>query len=216
MRIYLYFEEALVKTTQVMTRTLFDRPVRQFHNTRMLCANDLAAIYREKNPSATLKLPSHFMDNAATKEYVAYLEQVVGVPANEVYRTTKGRDGATWMHPYLFVDFAMWLSVEFKHEALKWIHDNLCTLRDSVGTDHRPLTDEIKKLGADKPWHYIREIQLIQGLAGIRNGERNTATEDQLRKLDALQKADIKMIQQGVTSYGQRRSKLIELADLLG
>lgn len=204
-----------MKTTQVMVRSLFGKEVRQHHNSQMLCANDLASVYREMNPTAPNKVPAQFMDNAATKEYIAYLEQAMRVPANEVVRTTRGRDGATWMHPYLFVDFAMWLSVEFKHEALRWIHDNLCLLRDTVGDEVKELTAEIKKLGADKPWHYMREIQLIQGLAGIRDGKRNEATEAQLNRLQILQKADIKMMQQGVVEYDQRRKKLIALTELL-
>ena len=49
-----------------------------------------------------------------------------------IYTKKRGKNGGTWMHPYLFIDFAMFLSAEFKLQCIKWLHDNLLILRDET------------------------------------------------------------------------------------
>lgn len=36
----------------------------------------------------------------------------------EVIRTRRGKYGGTWVHPYIFLDFAVWLSPVFKMWAM--------------------------------------------------------------------------------------------------
>lgn len=68
------------------------------------------------------KRVQHWLDNEKTQEY---LEETVneladdGVPEFKsrnpglLYRVVKGRNGGTWIHPELAVEFARWLSAKF-------------------------------------------------------------------------------------------------------
>ena len=41
-----------------------------------------------------------------------------------VYLKTRGKyNGGTWMHPMLFIDFAMWINPSFKYDVLKFVYD---------------------------------------------------------------------------------------------
>jgi hypothetical protein len=52
-------------------------------------------------------------------EYVTLLENLN--PGNPVFKVKRGKYGGTWMSQELLIDFMMWLSVEFKHLAIKFI-----------------------------------------------------------------------------------------------
>ena len=204
-----------MKTNQVISRTFFDAEVRQKHKTQMFNANDLMSIYHAKFPTQR-KHVQHYFDNASTKEFIEHLIQTERIPANEVIESSKGRNGGTWVHPFVFIDLAMWLDPAFKLQAIKWAFDNLCLLRDTAGNTFKELSETVKDvLQPDNAFIYANEIRLLQGLANIDPGERNHATEAQLTKLNILQNADIKMLRDGITEYEKRKKKLIQLADLI-
>lgn len=54
-----------------------------------------------------------FFKNAGTKHYLEELAKMMGFPSNILKPSTKGRNGATWLHPKLAVFFARWLDVRF-------------------------------------------------------------------------------------------------------
>lgn len=204
-----------MKTEQILVRKFNNLDIRQNHLTQMLNANDLFAAYRMTDPN-TSKSVVRFMDNESTKSFVEHLIQTEGVPANLVVSSKRGSNGGTWMHPYLFLDFAMWLSVDFKLIAIKWIHDNLCSLRDTAGDDFKELNKVIKDtLNPDKPYVYSNECRLIQGIAGVDTGGRNLSDAEKLDRLKKLQRADIKLLRSGELDYSKRKRRLLEFAEML-
>lgn len=54
-----------------------------------------------------------FFKNKGTKEYVAALSKLGGIPPSILKQATMGRNGSTFGHPKLAVFFARWLSPEF-------------------------------------------------------------------------------------------------------
>lgn len=47
---------------------------------------------------------------------------------NSVYVKSKARSdrgGGTWMHPILFVKFAMWLNPRFEVQVIKFVYDQM-------------------------------------------------------------------------------------------
>jgi len=50
-----------------------------------------------------------------------------------VYLKSRGKNGGTWMHPILFIDFAMWINPKFKVKVLKFLHDKLIKHRIDTG-----------------------------------------------------------------------------------
>jgi hypothetical protein len=84
--------------------------------------------------AGTQKQMVHFTENVSTKEYIQTIESDLNSSErNSVLmqsRANKGVNAGTWMHPYLFIDFAMWwnlggriLKVEKSHliETVKGI-----------------------------------------------------------------------------------------------
>lgn len=57
---------------------------------------------------------SNFMNELANDLNVEKKAHLKNVLITDLYETKRGRGGCTFMHPYLFVKFAMWLSPKFE------------------------------------------------------------------------------------------------------
>jgi hypothetical protein len=123
----------------------------------------------------------------------------------KAYEKTRGRNGGTWLHPYLFLDFAMWLSPEFKYQAIRWIYDNLIKIRVKSGDNFKKMCKAIaknyyNKFDKEPPQEvYKAEAREIKRLVGLQdNQDWNEATEKQLKLRDKLQKANTKVHLRGM------------------
>lgn len=133
----------------------------------------------------------------STKDLVDFLianEKLVKKP---LLATLKG----TWMHPYVFIDFAMWLSMEFKVQVLGWVYDGLIVSRNLAGDYYKEMCSELLNqrnvLQKDTAFfHYIQESKMLQDLSGVVN--RNEVSEKQLSLLNTLQIANINFIKEGM------------------
>lgn len=222
-----------MKTAQIMSRNLNGMTVRQNHKDGMFNANDLLTVYNEINSSN--KRLDTFLKTKATAEYINVIREqlaqksntpkkgelefplVHAVDVKQVIRTSRGRvNGGTWMHPYLFLDFAMWLSPEFKYKCMEWLHDQLIAFRDQAGDSFREVNSALSANGEKRQIEYINEARMINDIVfgSSKGGQRNTATEKQLDMLSKIQKADIKLITKGL-SFVQRQKNLQVLKDLL-
>lgn len=54
--------------------------------------------------------------------------------------------GGTWMHPMLFIDFAMWINPEFKYDVLKFVYDQMIHYRNEAGDAYKELSSAIMKI----------------------------------------------------------------------
>lgn len=66
-----------------------------------------------------------------------------------------------WVHPLVFLDFAMWLNPDFKYDAVKMVYDKLIQLRIEVGDNTNPYNKWIEETFG-KSQHNISNIR--QGL----------------------------------------------------
>jgi hypothetical protein len=224
-----------MKTAQIMIRDLKGVPVRQNHKTKMFNANDLLDAYKKSKPQSKKALAS-FIKTKATTEYIEYLSKKAKESeqskygeialfeisdkkkdTEEVIKTSRGRvNGGTWMHPNLFIDFAMWLSVEFKDWVITCMSDNLLQYRDDAGESFKEVNLTLSACGNPRQYDFIQEAKMINGIVFGKEtgGQRNKATEEQLDLLRKIQKADIKMIKKGLNKE-QRRKQLTVLKKLL-
>ena len=62
---------------------------------------------------------------------------------SDVSVSRTGRYGGTWMHPVQFIDFMMWLSPEFKYQALKMVHDKLIEFRNDSGDSFKGMNEAL-------------------------------------------------------------------------
>lgn len=163
----------------------------------------------------------HFMEELArdlNRDNSAHLKSYL---PSDLYETKRGRFGCTWMHPYLFVKFAMWLSPKFEVQVIKWVYDNLIDFRNQAGDYYKELCSSIMnrytQFYAEKPSPLIfsNEAKYLNSLVvgEFKGLERNELDEKQLDLLNNLQKLDIDMIDRGVGKY-QRHTKLRDYANM--
>ena len=119
-----------------------------------------------KNPHDWLRLP-------ATKNYIAALERKYGKIS--YFKTRRGQNGGTWLHPKLGVSFARWLDDDFavwcdeQIEGLlkgKHHHYNWKRLRHEATASYKVLGQILQmtrqRLGKTcAPHHYSNEARLI-------------------------------------------------------
>ena len=191
-----------MKTNQIITREFalarkIYGKVQQRTKNGFFNANLLINAYNEF--SGEKKLLRHYMANNSTKEFIKTISNSENIAESKTTMTTRGKNGGTWMHPYLFLDFAMWLSPEFKLQAIKWIYDNVIKLRHKSGDNYVRMSAAIKS-------HYIsrfnkepskeiyaKEGRLIKETVGLPAGKDwNSASEYHLGLRNVLEKVATK------------------------
>ena len=175
-----------MKTVQIMEREFMGSVVRQNHKTKFFNATDLVKVgnkYRENSGLSKKDLFQYF-DNPSTKEFVKKI--MVKEKVADVKQTKRGKNGGTWVHPLIIIDLAMWLSPDFKYEALKWIEDSLLEFRDNSGNSYNKMSSALHRTYEFKEVHYlIKEVaKRIKQVVGAEDW--NTATEKQLKDRDKI------------------------------
>lgn len=215
-----------METNIVMKRDLNWFIVRQNTKNALFNANDLLEIYNKhtgKNKKMEMYVRTAWFQE--TKE--AVLKELnlaenlnttnMYVLEKDVLSTNRGKvNWGTRMHPYLFIDFAMWLSPEFKVKCIKWIYDNVINLRIGSGDSFKEVNMELRNKWFVLPTYYKDEANMINFLVfgSMESGQRDTATEKQLDLLERLQKLDTKLIKEWLT-FSKRAEKLSEFKDML-
>jgi hypothetical protein len=221
-----------MKTNQIMKREFIvaindvynKATVRQRTKDSYFCATDLIHSYnlvtgKRKDIAAflALKSTSEFQDiiisKGDTRILVSKDNQEVAKKAIEV--TKGGRAQGTWMHPYMFIDFAMWLSPEFKYNTIKWVYDNLIKYRIESGDNYSLMSSALNRrynemFGKDAPQSFYQlEAKRIKHLVGIpEDADWNICSEEQLALRNELELANIISFEMG-HSFEQRRDNLL-------
>lgn len=198
-----------MKTNNLMRRQFFDTHVNQRTKDGYFNSTDLLKFYNDANNKK--KRFKDFWENKQTKDFLeelaielngenhAHLKTII---ESDLYTTGRGRGGATWMHPYLFVKFAMWLSAEFEVKVIKWVYDNLIDFRNQVGDYYKDMCKSICSTYSDyykkspSPLVYVTEARFLNKLVlgAHESGKRNELNEKQLDLLNNLQKINISLI----------------------
>lgn len=144
--------------------------------------------------NGTRKDVSDFLRLSNTKELLTAIYSEMddtGIPVSKdgafIMTRGKGVNQGTWMHPYLFIDFAMWLNPKFKLQVIKFIHDQLIEFRHGAGDNYRELSSAVQRLDNINYPNMARGLNYI--VFGKHDKElRQNATEVQLKELQDLQK----------------------------
>ena len=124
-----------------------------------------------KNESGYRRL-DNYMRLESTKEFMKivkskYLE-------SEVFKTSKGKvNGGTWANIYIAIDFAMWLSTEFKLEVIEtFVTSKILDFRILGLESNKELNLSLDKLqdrkGKDNKGIYINVSKMIKELITIK------------------------------------------------
>jgi len=134
-----------MKTNNVLTRPMGDFSVNQRTKDGFFNATDLLRQWNLNTQNfGDLKKKDldDYLNNKSTQEFVSTIIQKETLSGkNGVITSSKGRyNGGTWMHPMLFIDFAMWLNPSFKYEVIRFVSDELILLRDQAGENYKKLS----------------------------------------------------------------------------
>lgn len=198
-----------MKTNQVLTRKMGDFDVLQRTSDGMFNATVL--LKQWNGFSGQKKQMIHYTENASTSEFVnALISEENLSKRNSVIiksKANKGDNAGTWMHPLLFIDFAMWLNPAFKVKVLRFVYDQLIQYRNDAGDSYRPMCEAIARVSKkEQLMENIRYVAQANNWIVWNSHEkaiRNTkADESKLKELDELQKDIAKLIGRGfIKSY---------------
>ena len=200
-----------MKTNNVMVRPMGQFQVEQRTKDGMFNATALLQQWNEA--SGQKKDVAHYFENATTEEFLnALISEEKLTSRNSVYVKSKARldrGGGTWMHPLMFIDFAMWLNPAFKVKVLKFVYDQMIKYRNDAG-------DAYKELGAamativNKQFMATAMANTSRGINFIVFGDHYTAirndkgTEELQRELFELERKVADLINDGfLTEYEQ-------------
>lgn len=144
-----------------------------------------------------------FLKTKPTQEFIETLAESEGLNTNRIVLTTKGKNGGTWMHPYLFIDFAMWINPKFKLQVIKFVYDELIKYRHDAGDYYRTLSSSGTKL---KGYNYSEIAKALQWIVFNRTEKniRQNATESELKELADIQQKLAWSIDMGfINSYNK-------------
>ena len=180
-------------------------------------ASNIVRLWNENNPNAQ-KQAAQYKQLKSTNEYIEQLEKE-GI--NNPYRAGRGKgdNAGIWMHPYLFVDFAMWVSVEFKSKVIRYVVDGLILSRHEAGDYFNEMSaqilDSYVEFNGCKPIPsiYQREALMIKEAVTDKK-DRNEMTEKELSAITTLQKINTLMIRKGV-GIDSRKKHIVLVAESL-
>ena len=134
-----------MKTNQVMLRPMGCFSVEQRTKDGMFNATSLLKQWNES--TGENKEITKFFDNVNTKEFISALMEEENLNTqNSAYLKSRGKNGGTWMHPILFVKFAMWLNPRFEVKVIKFIYDQMIANRNEAGDAYRELSMAVAKI----------------------------------------------------------------------
>ena len=143
-------------TNNILTRKMGDLEVYQRTSDGYFDGNHLAYLFNKQSGNRyryvydylRLKRTKRFLSSlniyfeglhAAKKIQLYY--KIIGA----VTKYGKERD-EIWMHPYIFMDFSMWLNPEFKVSVVKFVSKDMIDTYDSISESLDKLTETMAKI----------------------------------------------------------------------
>lgn len=211
-------------TNQIMHRELYGTTIEQRTKDGFFNATSLLKFFNNK--ISKNKEIKEFFRNKNTQRFLKELEKEIrgdnSTPVKyPLYILAKNRNTSTWMHPYLFVKFAMWLSPKFEVRVIKYVYDNLITYRIQAGDEYKDMCTALQQdyinQHHEKPDHhlFIREAKQLNNLVFGKPEYRlrNQANEKQLQLMNHLQRANTRLLKKGIPP-AQRYEMLNQFAEM--
>ena len=197
-----------MKTNNVMIRPMGQFKVEQRTKDGMFNATLLLHQWNESKNEK--KEVTKFFDNENTKEFISALISEENLNTqNSAYLKSRGKNGGTWMHPILFIKFAMWLNPRFEVQVIKFVYDQMIKYRNNAGDAYRELGSSMGKI-VGKSFMPVAMTKVSQAINYVVFGEHYTAvrndkgTEAMQRELFELERKIAELINDGfLTNYDE-------------
>ncbi len=206
-----------MKTNQVLTRSMGEFSVYQRTSDGMFNATSLLKQWNSLSP--TERKMDNYFNLQGTGEFVNTIIAKENLDTPKlVYvksRASRGLNSGTWMHPLLFIDFAMWINPEFKYDVLKFVYDQLVEYRNQAGNSYRRMCERIAQVS--KKGDIPKNISSIAKAVNIvvygiheKQMRNKQAEESSMRELVKLQEMIIELIDNGyIKTYEGIRQYLL-------
>lgn len=186
-----------------------------------LCLNDLNAYFPNKRIQ-------HWQENQATKELISSVEEILirrkeGELETSPMSAIVGKKGryksGTYAHELIAMDFAMWLSVEFRiHVYQSYINgtqhkQNWNIKRILAANNYRVMCEAVKHAhDPAKHYHFSNEAKMLNTIIfGQHEPDvRDTASEAQLNAIAWLESHNAALIDLGM-NYEDRKTNLSKM-----
>lgn len=194
-----------MKTNKVMIRQMGNLTVNQRISDAMFNATDLLKQWNNSNPNEIRRLDTFWesthldklMYEIAVNE-LNFNSRNFGELKKALSTINEGKYGGTWMHPILFIKFAMYLSPKFEYHVLKFVSDQLIEFRHKSGDSYNVLGSATKdyylrnhnRVPTDLEYKEIAALIQLAVLGKTHNNHTHweKATEAQLKLRDNLEK----------------------------
>lgn len=190
-----------MKTSVNMIRKMGDFEVIQRTKDGYFNANALLTQWNTSHPNKRKRQISEFLESSKTKEFIEEIQRVENhherknvhgdflvVMCQRGRNTKKGKTpDKIWMHPYLYIDFAMWINPKFKYHVIKFVYDQLIEYRHNAGDLYKELASAVATFG-DADYSQLAQAINFIVFGSHEKGIRQKATQDQLKELNDLQK----------------------------
>lgn len=135
---------------------------------------------RGNSPHLKEKDIKEFFSNKSTQEYIGVILSKENLSnKNSVYTANRGNKGGTWMHPMLFIDFAMWLNPYFKYDVLRFVSDEMIKYRNLAGDSYKILASHVATI-VPKQLMPMAMKKIAQGLNFIVFGDHKHAMRNEV------------------------------------
>ena len=135
---------------------------------------------RGNSPHLKEKDIKEFFSNKSTQEYIGVILSKENLSnKNSVYTANRGNKGGTWMHPMLFIDFAMWLNPYFKYDVLRFVSDEMIKYRNLAGDSYKTLASHVATI-VPKQLMPMAMKKIAQGLNFIVFGDHKHAMRNEV------------------------------------
>jgi len=156
-----------------------------------------------------------FLNLQGTKEFLEVLSNDINNTENprylKPYTSTRGKNGGTWMHPYLFIDFAMWLNPTFKLDVIKFVYDQLINSRHKAGDNYRELSGTGRMI---PNYNFPQVARALNYIVFNKHGKnlRQKASQEELEEMAKIESDMSLLITMGyIKTFDELISKLREL-----
>lgn len=198
-----------MKTNVNIIRKLNDFEVVQRTKDGYFDANALLNLWNN-TPGSTRRRKDDFLNSVKTKEFIDALQEEIanGELSPLAFYEKKGRNTASgrnkdelWMHPYLFIDFAMWINPKFKVSVIKFVYDELIKHRHLSGDYYNKLSSLLSRFPETKYPEVAKALNYIVFNKHKRD-IRNFATPEEQNDLQQLERDMCEFVERGyITSY---------------
>lgn len=175
-----------MKTEVLMQRNLFGEIVRQNNQNGFISANDIVMAGNKYRAINGMKLFDFraWIDSGSNKEFIQEMKNQFG----EVIITKKGREGSTWLHPYICIDLALSIDPKLKIEVYKWLFDELLKFRNDSGDSYKKMCGFLFDNCTSKTTFHkdiAKVASQIQLACNVKDWQ--SASEEQLKLRDKIQ-----------------------------